>query len=380
MFSRSRAPVDPDVFPSTPRARRTALWTTASIVVVVVIAAGSFLFLRPDPEPPATPSAPVGASAQIERRDLSTEQTLSGEVGYGTSTELSGRVEATVTWLPKPGRKIQLGQQLYRADDRPVSLFYGKLPLYRPIAGKKLVGRDVRLVSDNLSALGYDVGATSLEPVRDGKPLRSGESALTSDLVKAIKRWQEDTGRDVTGRVEIGDVQVQQGPVRVDSALVQVGASTDQPLLTVTANRKVVTVSASMSQAGSISKDDRATVSLPDGTEIPARVRSKGRTYSSQEGVQEEEQKLAVTIVVDKAKALKGIDTAEVQVKFVARTVKDALVVPVEALVSLREGGYAIQRTDDGGLVAVETGMFADGLVEITGDGLEPGLSVVVAS
>ena len=56
------------------------------------------------------------------------------------------------------------------------------------------------------------------------------------------------------------------------------------------------------------------------------------------------------------------------------------LAVPVEALLALAEGGYAVELAHDDGttsLVAVELGAFADGWVEVTGDVAE-GDEVVV--
>jgi hypothetical protein len=56
------------------------------------------------------------------------------------------------------------------------------------------------------------------------------------------------------------------------------------------------------------------------------------------------------------------------------------LAVPANALLALLEGGYAVERVTDGGgteLVAVETGLFADGWVEVSGD-LAEGDEVVV--
>ena len=52
--------------------------------------------------------------------------------------------------------------------------------------------------------------------------------------------------------------------------------------------------------------------------------------------------------------------------------------VPVSALLAVSGGGYALERPD-GTLVAVATGMFADGQVEVSGDGVTEGLEVVVA-
>jgi predicted ribosome-associated RNA-binding protein Tma20 len=56
------------------------------------------------------------------------------------------------------------------------------------------------------------------------------------------------------------------------------------------------------------------------------------------------------------------------------------LAIPVAALLALAEGGYAVELVDNGSthLVGVETGLFADGLVEVKGNGLSAGDLVVV--
>ena len=60
---------------------------------------------------------------------------------------------------------------------------------------------------------------------------------------------------------------------------------------------------------------------------------------------------------------------------------RNVLAVPVEALLALRGGGNAVEVVGSSGertLVAVETGTFADGYVEVTGRGIEEGARVVV--
>jgi hypothetical protein len=63
--------------------------------------------------------------------------------------------------------------------------------------------------------------------------------------------------------------------------------------------------------------------------------------------------------------------------------VKDALVVPVNALLALAGGGYAIEEVRPGGvhrLVPVDLGLVDDaaGLVQVTGSGVRAGQRVVV--
>jgi hypothetical protein len=89
--------------------------------------------------------------------------------------------------------------------------------------------------------------------------------------------------------------------------------------------------------------------------------------------------KLTVTVTIDKPATVAKLDSADVQVDFAAETHKGVLVAPVGALLALSEGGYAVQ-VEGGALVAVETGIFAKGLVEITGDGLAAGTRVVTTS
>jgi phosphoribosylcarboxyaminoimidazole (NCAIR) mutase len=110
---------------------------------------------------------------------------------------------------------------------------------------------------------------------------------------------------------------------------------------------------------------------------VKGRVTSIGTTVTTDES--DATKKVTVMIAPDHVKSLSGIDSADVTVVFAGTTHKNVLAVPVEALVSLNEGGYAVQ-LPTGALIAVETDLFADGMVEIRGEGLEDGENVVVAS
>jgi hypothetical protein len=63
--------------------------------------------------------------------------------------------------------------------------------------------------------------------------------------------------------------------------------------------------------------------------------------------------------------------------------VKNVLVVPVNALLALTGGGYAVEEVEADGthkLVGVSVGLFddAEGLVEVSGSGVHSGQRVVV--
>ena len=73
------------------------------------------------------------------------------------------------------------------------------------------------------------------------------------------------------------------------------------------------------------------------------------------------------------------------QVGITTASVRNALVVPVTALLAQPGGGYAVEVVGAGAsspLVGVSLGLFddAEGLVQVTGSGLAPGDKVLVAS
>jgi hypothetical protein len=74
----------------------------------------------------------------------------------------------------------------------------------------------------------------------------------------------------------------------------------------------------------------------------------------------------------------RGFDQAPVDVGFEADRRRDVLVVPITALLARAGGGFAVE-TEDGALIDVEPGAYAEDYVEVSGDGLREGLRVVTA-
>ncbi|MBL7252817.1 efflux RND transporter periplasmic adaptor subunit [Paractinoplanes lichenicola] len=387
-----------------------------AVPVVVAVLAGGGWFGRDvfTASPSAAPAPAEAATVALARQDLTSSVALTGQLGYGTARPVKGGKPGVVTWLPAPGTVMTRGKTLYRINDQAVPVFYGTLPLFRPLAQPNLVGRDVRVVRENLKALGYSVGrryspgdrvrqpaasptpppgasptrpSAAASPTRrsttsPARPLvwvevRAGEDVLTASLVAAIKRWQDDIGLPVTGTIGPGDVAVLTGAVRVESLAALTGDAAEAPLMTVTPVAKVVTVQAEPDEAGSIHRGDKVTVRLPDERTVPGRVGGVATTVRA--GEDGSPPTVTVSIRLDKPAAVARLDAAPVQVEFPAETHADVLVAPVGALLALAEGGYAVQ-VEGAGMVAIETGMFAGGLVEISGTGLTAGTRVVTTS
>jgi hypothetical protein len=85
-------------------------------------------------------------------------------------------------------------------------------------------------------------------------------------------------------------------------------------------------------------------------------------------------------VSLDDPEATGRLDQAPVEAAITTEVRKGVLAVPVNALLALAEGGYAVEVERDGRrqLVGIETGLFADGQVEVEGEGLRAGDQVVV--
>ena len=172
------------------------------------------------------------------------------------------------------------------------------------------------------------------------------------------------------------------GAIRVQSHQAEVGSAVGPgaPVLAATSATRVVTLDLSASRQDLIRPGQAVSVELPDGSTVAGTVREIGRVATA---AQDGTTTVPVTIDLASADAADRYDAAPVTVHVVREARENVLAVPVQALVALLEGGYAVEVVDAAGathLVAVQTGLYEDGWVEVRGDGLAEGQSVVVAS
>lgn len=381
--------------PAASRRRKRPLRTSLISIAVVVIASAGVAAatgaLGGDSDTAAT-AAPTGPpkTAKVESTSLTRTETVSGNLGYGDATAVqaapSGSASSSstgqsggsgvITWLPGEGETIKRGGTVYSLDELKVPLLYGSTPLYRTIqSGSE--GKDVKLLEENLSALGY-TGFTV-------------DDEYTDATATAVKAWQEDLGREETGTIAPGDAVVATGERRVADVKAAAGSAPTGDILTWTGTERIVTVDLEVKFEDLVDDGTKATLKLPDGTKVDATVKDIGTAAtaapatgstagSTGSAASSADATLPIKLEVEDQTKLGRYQAAPLDVTFAGETRKDVLAVPINALVALREGGYALETVGTKGIeyLSVELGMFAGGLVEVSGPGVTAGLVVGV--
>ncbi len=354
-----------------PIRRRRAL--VGGLASVLLVAGGAVVALRADGSPAdgsdgdgADTTDAGTATAQVTERDLEERAEVSGTLGYGEQTDLARQGQGTITALPALGTVVDRGETLVEVDGHAVPLWFGSRPLWRQLGPGVDDGADVEEVEANLVALGF---ATADELTVD--------EDWTSATTEAVEDWQESLGVDETGSIGLGDVVIAFGAVRIAAHPAAVGGSAGGPVATVTSATRQVTIDLEADKQSLVAKDQAVQVELPDGTVLDGTITEIG-TVAESSGTdpvtgESTDATIAVTVTLADDGQAGILDAAPVTVQVVTSAAQDVLAVPVDALLALAEGGYAVERVGTGPqgadeLVTVETGAFADGWVEVTGD------------
>jgi len=323
------------------------------------------------------------ATAKVagDRQALASAQTgLSSAQTSLTQARASATVygqSSAYTALPAVGQIVARGKALFGVGGQPVVLLYGSVAAWRAFIPGMSPGRDVAELNANLRALGYDAPS--------GVQF-TGATTAAIDAFQAARRMQQ------TGELLLGSVVFEAGAVRVTSVTPSLGATVQPgPVLGITSTRRQVTIALDAAQQSDIKVGDPVTITLPNNSTTPGRVSFVGTVAtvpsSSGGGGGGGDGSTTPTIEVDVTPsdpaATGRLDQAPVNVSITTGSVRDALVVPVNALLALAGGGYAVEESVAGGahqLVGVQVGLFddADGLVQVSATGLAAGRRVVV--
>jgi hypothetical protein len=310
-------------------------------------------------------NAVASAQTSLAGAEQALAEAAASAAGYGQTS--------VYTMLPSVGAVITRGGALYAIGGEPVLLLYGSVTPYRAFAAGMSPDSDVAELNANLRALGY------------GQPSGDVFSSATAAGIDALQRAH---GLPVTGRLLVGAVAFARGAVRVTAVTPALGA-TVQPgaVLSITSTRRVVTIQLDASQQTSIKVGDPVTITLPDNSTTPGRVSYVGTVATTpaadQGGGGSSSPTIEVDVTPDHSAATGRLDQAPVDVSITTASVKDVLVVPVNALLALASGGYAVEEIESDGshrLVGATVGLFDDalGVVQVSGRGLAAGQRVVV--
>jgi peptidoglycan hydrolase-like protein with peptidoglycan-binding domain len=316
--------------------------------------------------------------ATVTRRPLSSQTQVSATLGYAGEFSVVNQASGTLTALPRVGQVVRSGHVLYEVAEQSVVLFYGDTPAHRALS-KGMSGSDVSELNANLVALGY---ATS-------EQLDWAPAYFSSETKYALERLQEALDVKQTGYVSLGQAVFLSGPLRITKVMATLGAQVPPGGIVALASSTTrhVLLHLSASEQSAVRKGGRVTITLPDGSTTPGVVSSIGTVASvpagkKGEGGEEGAPTIEVNVAPSDPSATGHLDQAPVTVSITTASVPNALVVPVDALLALAGGGYAVEVLEGGvhRLVAVTLGLFddAEGLVQVSGQGLSAGQRVVV--
>ena len=267
-------------------------------------------------------------------------------------------------------------------------LFYGDGAAWRSMSIDTTPGPDIGWLETNLVALGYG----DLE----------GDDIFDSETADAVVAWQTDVGVTATGEVPLGQVVFIAGPAPVSALAVSRGDSVNEGAVlyeltavelvsstvgpdgvqdqTVTAQR--VTARLDLVDQDLLALGTSVLIELPDDTEVNGEVIELGAVPVIVSATEQSNESSYLDVVIAPGESVDPNWTgATVQVRFATEVAQAVLSVPVSALLALQEGGYAVEIVQPDGsvrLVGVSTGLFADGFVEVAGNGLAPNLEVVI--
>jgi Putative peptidoglycan binding domain len=357
------------------RRRRGSQIAIVACLAVVLAAGGAVIALKHPFRGAGQAGTPLASSEDptslytVTRQTLTSQTPVNATLGYAGSYSINGQGSGTLTWLPAAGQVISQGGVLYRADNSPVFLLYGPVPVYREMSDG-LSGPDVQQLNSDLVALGY-ASKSELNPDSDSF------SAQTAD---ALYLLQAHLGLTPTGSLPMGQAVFEPSAIRVTTVPGGLGSPASGQVLQATSDQRIVTVPLATTEESDVQTGDKVTITLPTGQTTTGVVTSVGTVATTPSGGGTPT--VTVNVTPSNPAATGNLDQAPVQVSITTATVPDALVVPVDALLA-EPGGYAVEEVPARGgrrMVPVTLGLTdqADGLVQVTGAGLAAGQRVVV--
>jgi peptidoglycan hydrolase-like protein with peptidoglycan-binding domain len=263
---------------------------------------------------------------------------------------------ATLTSALDVGATAGRGTVLYTADGQPVVSLIGDLPAWRALELGIDDGVDVQQLEENLAALGYGTGLVV-------------DQSFTAETAAAVAAWETDLGRaDPDGSVAIGDVVFLTAPGDVLGHDATVGDTLrpGTPVLTLGSEQRILVADVAATEAGGWAPGSTVELEWADDTATTGTVLGVGRE------VTDGDVELVVAVATGQGGAGDRRSGSAATIRLVDAERRGVIAVPVAAVVD-GDGSPAVrvaQADEADRLVRIETGLVADGWVEVVA-GLE---------
>jgi hypothetical protein len=366
------------------RPSRRSFLTAGAVVLVgaaiAVVVANPFASNGGTPGGLADNADPTSVTT-ITQGDITSQTQVSGTLGYSGSYSVVNQAQGTITWLPTVGQVVTEGHVLYDVSADPVVLLYGTTPAFRTLSegatDSATSGADVAELNYDLVALGYLTSAD----------IASEPSDFTAYTKAGVEDLQAALGVPQTGVLSLGQFVFLPSAARITA----VGQNTvlggmAQPgsqILTASSTTRVVTIDLNADQQGDVAVGDKVTITLPNNQTTTGTVTSVGSVASSSGGSGNSSPTITVLVTPDNPSATGSLDQAPVEVSITAGSAKNAFIVPVDALLPLANGGYALEVVSAKGVHSLEPvnlGLFDDANeeVQVSGPGVSAGQRIVI--
>ncbi|NYI40060.1 peptidoglycan-binding protein [Demequina lutea] len=370
--------------------QRTKVRRTAAIAAVIGLALGAGGVVAATQLGKSTPAqARTSVALQTvaaKSQDVNLYTEYAGTLGYGTAVGVVTRGSGVLTSVPAVGTDLKRGQVAFSIDEQPVALMYGDLPAWRTLSTASTPGPDILQLETNLAALGYGTNMTVDDTF----------TAVTAANLKAFETAIGESNPD--GILDPGEVVFSQGPIRVDSVLtrgttVSAGTSvvtaallehaqdtvTNDVVTTATTPTQAVTFTIPTTDQGTFKVGDSVQVVQADSSTAAGTVSTLSEIPRRNGSGPNASLVLDVTVAITTVPA-GGLIEGPANVDVTNSVQKGLTMVPLRALVALEGGGFAVSvvgSTGASSYVAVQTGVFQDGWVQVTGK-VSPGDKVQV--
>jgi peptidoglycan hydrolase-like protein with peptidoglycan-binding domain len=352
-------------------------WLRVAVAVAAVIVVGVVVLAVIDPfgggatSSGARQGAYPTSTATVRQGPVSAYADAAGTLGYaaqpdGSPYAVVNRARGVYTALPAPGQVIRQGQPLYEVGYRPVVLLDASAPAARSLSQGDS-GPDVHQLNADLVALGY-AKRSQLSPSSD---------VFSSATAAAVSKLQARLGLPQTGSLPLGEAVFLPAPVRITRVTATLGtdAQSGAAIAQATSTTPQVLVNLDAAGRSTVKVGNKALITLPDNQTTPGVVSRIGVVTTSSNGGSSSGSSgatIPVLITLDDPRLAAGLDQAPVEVQITTLTVKDALSVPVTALLAQAGGGYAVETIDARGahhIVPVTVGFFGhvSGYAQVSG-------------